>query len=345
MDVALFDYDLPPDLIAQEPAEPRDASRLLVVDRARGTWQDRQFRDLPSCLSAGDCVVANESRVVPARLLGVLEPGGRAAEVLMLRPAADGRWDALMRPGRRCRAGASVSIAGGLGSVRVIAERADGVREVAVESPWSVPDLLDRHGLPPLPPYIARHDAPKPDDRERSQTVYARHAGSVAAPTAGLHFTPELVERVRATGADLHFLTLHVGVGTFRPLRADRVEAHRISPEVVDIPDATADAVNRARSAGRRVVAIGTTTTRALEWAVDAGGRVRSGRGDADLYIYPGHRFRAVDALVTNFHLPRSTLLVLTAAFCGRDTTLAAYRHAVEARYRFYSYGDAMMIA
>jgi S-adenosylmethionine:tRNA ribosyltransferase-isomerase len=345
MDVALFDYDLPPELIAQEPAEPRDASRLLVVDRARGTWQDRQFRDLPSCLRAGDCVVANESRVVPARLLGVLEPGGRPAEVLMLGPATNGRWDALVRPGRRCRAGACVSVGGGSARVLVLAEKADGVREVAVESPWPVLELLDRHGLPPLPPYIARHDAPKPDDRERYQTVYARDAGSVAAPTAGLHFTSELVERVRATGAELHFLTLHVGVGTFRPLRADRVEAHRIAPEVVDIPDATADAVNRARSAGRRVVAIGTTTTRALEWGVDAGGRVRSGRGDADLYIYPGHRFRAVDALVTNFHLPRSTLLVLVAAFCGREATLAAYRHAVEARYRFYSYGDAMMIA
>jgi S-adenosylmethionine:tRNA ribosyltransferase-isomerase len=341
----LFDYDLPSDLIAQEPAEPRDASRLLMVDRAGGTWRDGHFSDLPSCLRSGDCVVANESRVVPARLLGVLEPGGREAEVLMLRPVADDRWDALVRPGRRCRVGASVSVGDGRARVRVLAEKPDGVREVAVESPWPVPELLERHGLPPLPPYIARHDAPKPDDRERYQTVYARHAGSVAAPTAGLHFTPELVERVRGVGAELHFLTLHVGVGTFRPLRADRVEAHRIAPEVVDVPDGTADAVNRARSEGRRVVAIGTTTTRALEWAVGAAGRVRSGRGDADLYIYPGHRFRAVDALVTNFHLPRSTLLVLVAAFCGRETTLAAYRHAVEARYRFYSYGDAMLIA
>jgi S-adenosylmethionine:tRNA ribosyltransferase-isomerase len=345
MDVALFDYDLPPELIAQEPAEPRDASRLLVVDRARGTREDRQFRDLPLHLRPGDCVVANESRVMPARLLGALEPGGRAVELLMLGPAAEGRWRALVRPGRRCRPGAVVSVGDGRARVRVVAEQDEGVREVAIEAPWSVAELLDRHGMPPLPPYIARHDAPKPDDRERYQTVYAREPGSVAAPTAGLHFTPELVERVRALGAEMYFLTLHVGVGTFRPLRASQVEAHRIAPELVDIPQATADAVNRARGAGRRIVAIGTTTTRALEWAVDGSGRVRSGCGAADLYIVPGHRFRAVDALVTNFHLPRSTLLVLVAAFCGREAILDAYRHAVEARYRFYSYGDAMLIA
>jgi S-adenosylmethionine:tRNA ribosyltransferase-isomerase len=196
-----------------------------------------------------------------------------------------------------------------------------------------------------LPPYIARHDAPKPEDRERYQTVYARHAGSVAAPTAGLHFTPELIERIESVGAELRFLTLHVGVGTFRPLRTERVEEHRITPEPVEISEETAEAVNRARALSRRVVAIGTTTTRALEWASGDDGRVRAGRGSADLFIYPGHRFRVVDALVTNFHLPRSTLLLLVSAFCGRATLLGAYHHAVAARYRFYSYGDAMLIA
>ena len=219
------------------------------------------------------------------------------------------------------------------------------MREVTVEAPWPVLELLDHHGLPPLPPYIARHDAPKPDDRERYQTVYARHDGSVAAPTAGLHFTPDLLGRIGAIGAEVHFLTLHVGAGTFRPLRAERVEEHRIAAENVEISGETAAAVNRARAAGRRIVAIGTTTTRALEWAATADGRLRTVRGAADLFIYPGHRFRLVDALVTNFHLPRSTLLLLAAAFCGREALLRAYRHAIAERYRFYSYGDAMLIA
>jgi S-adenosylmethionine:tRNA ribosyltransferase-isomerase len=343
MDVALFDYELPPELIAQEPAEPRDASRLLVVDRGQGTWRDRTFRDLPSFLREGDCVVANESRVIPARLLGALEPGGHPVELLMLRPVDGERWDALVRPGRRCRAGARVRV--GTAVVRVVAEKPDGEREVIAEEPWRVPELLDAHGLPPLPPYIARHDAPKPDDRERYQTVYARHRGSIAAPTAGLHFTPELLARIAALGAEVHFLTLHVGVGTFRPLRAERIEAHRLPEEDVEIPEETAAGVSRARAEGRRVVAIGTTTTRALEWAATEGGRLPAIRGAADLFIYPGHRFRIVDALVTNFHLPRSTLLLLTAAFCGREVLLRAYRHAVAERYRFYSYGDAMLIA
>src|SRR5580765_965139 len=345
MDVALFDYELPPALIAQEPAEPRDSSRLLVMDRARGTWVDRRFRDLPAFLREGDCVVANQSRVIPARLLGALEPGGHPAELLMVRPIDADRWEALVRPGRRCRVGARVNVGNGAAWVRIVAERDDGAREVVVDAPWPVLELLDRHGLPPLPPYIARHDAPKPDDRERYQTVYARHAGSIAAPTAGLHFTPELLGRIGAIGAEVHFLTLHVGAGTFRPLRAERVEEHRIAAENVEISRETAAAVNRARAAGRRIVAIGTTTTRALEWAATADGRLRTVRGAADLFIYPGHRFRLVDALITNFHLPRSTLLLLTAAFCGREPLLRAYRHAIAERYRFYSYGDAMLIA
>src|SRR5687768_3014909 len=200
MDVAQFDYELPSELIAQEPAEPRDSSRLLVLDRAEGTWVDRRFSDLPSFLRPGDCVIANQSRVIAARLLGALEPGGHPVELLMLGPVDGERWDALVRPGRRCRAGAQISVGGGAARVRVIAEKADGVREVRVEAPWPVLELLEHHGLPPLPPYIARHDAPKPDDRERYQTVYARHDGSIAAPTAGLHFTPDLLGRVCAVG-------------------------------------------------------------------------------------------------------------------------------------------------
>ncbi|HWP74841.1 MAG TPA: tRNA preQ1(34) S-adenosylmethionine ribosyltransferase-isomerase QueA [Methylomirabilota bacterium] len=344
MDTSLFDYELPPELIAQEPAEPRDASRLMVLDRAAGGWEDRRFSELPELLRAGDCLVANRSRVMPARLLGVAEPGGQAVELLLIRPVGDERWEAMVRPGRRFRPGARIGLAGGAALAQVVGEGSEGTRVVAIEAPWPVRELMERHGLPPLPPYIGRHDAPKPEDRERYQTVYAREDGSVAAPTAGLHFTPELLARLERCGVDVHYLTLHVGPGTFRPLRAGRVEEHRMEAEPIDIPESTAAAVERARREGRRVVAVGTTTTRALEWAAGEDGRVRAGTGPADLFIRPGHRFRVVDALVTNFHLPRSSLLVLVSAFAGRELVLAAYRHAVAARYRFYSYGDAMLI-
>jgi S-adenosylmethionine:tRNA ribosyltransferase-isomerase len=345
MDVSLFEYDLPLDLIAQEPAEPRDASRLLVVDRARGSWIDQRFADLPALLVPGDCLVVNRTKVIPARLLGTLEADGRPVELLLLRPLASARWEALVRPGRRCRAGARVLVGGGTARATVVAQADAGLRVVDLEAPWPVRELLERHGLPPLPPYIARHGAPKPEDRERYQTVYASHEGSVAAPTAGLHFTLDLIERLERLGVELHHLTLHVGPGTFRPLRAGRVEAHTMDREEVEIPEQTADAVNRARAEGRRVIAVGTTTTRALEWASAKSRRVQAGRGAADLYIYPGYSFRAIDGLITNFHLPRSTLLVLVSAFCGRELVLAAYRHAVARRYRFYSYGDAMLAA
>jgi S-adenosylmethionine:tRNA ribosyltransferase-isomerase len=344
MDISRFDYELPAALIAQEPAEPRDASRLLVLDRRRGAWQDRFFRDLPDLLRPGDCLVANRSRVIPARLLGTDIEGGRPVELLLLRPVGPERWEALVRPGRRCRVGARVELAGGAARAEIVGAGAAGTRLVQIESPWPVRELLERHGLPPLPPYIARHDAPKPEDRERYQTVYARDDGSVAAPTAGLHFTPELLARLAAREVAAHYLTLHVGPATFRPLRAARIEEHRMEAESVEIPEATARAVHEAKRDGRRVVAVGTTTTRALEWAAGEDGRLRPGAGEADLFIVPGHRFRVVDALVTNFHLPRSTLLVLAAAFAGRELLLDAYRHAVAARYRFYSYGDAMLI-
>jgi S-adenosylmethionine:tRNA ribosyltransferase-isomerase len=344
MDVSLFDYELPSELIAQEPSEPRDASRLLVLERASGAWEDRRFAELPELLQPGDCLVANRSRVIPARLLGTAVEGGGAVELLLLRPVEGERWEAMVRPGRRCRVGATVDLAGGAARVRVVGEGSEGTRVVAIEAPWPVRELMERHGLPPLPPYISRHDAPKPEDRERYQTVYAREDGSVAAPTAGLHFTPELLARLAGRGVPVHYLTLHVGPGTFRPIRAGRVEDHRLEAEPIDIPEETAEAVERARREGRRVVAVGTTTTRALEWAAAEDGRVRARTGPADLFIRPGHRFRVVDALVTNFHLPRSSLLVLVSAFAGRDLVLAAYRHAVAARYRFYSYGDAMLI-
>src|SRR5262249_36397999 len=281
----------------------------------------------------------------PARLMGVLEADGRPVELLMLRPVGDGRWEAMVRPARRFRVGSRVRVAAGVAGLTVVATTGEGTRVLDVEGPWPVRELLDRFGLPPLPPYIARHDAPTPEDRERYQTVYAKHDGSIAAPTAGLHFTPSLIDRLKERGVELHLLTLHVGPATFRPLRVERVEDHTMDQEDVEIPEATADAVNRARSEKRRVIAVGTTTTPPPAWAPVAAGGVRAGPGAADLFIYPGHPFKAIDGLITNFHLPRSTLLLLVSAFCGRELLLAAYRHAVSSRYRFYSYGDAMLVA
>src|SRR5215468_4338875 len=277
MDVAQFDYDLPPSAIAQEPVTPRDASRLLVLDRARGAWDDRRFADLPSLLRTGDCVVVNESRVIPARLLGAREDDGRPVELLLIREIGPARWEALARPGRRCRRGARIALGGGAASAIVTGEGERGLRLIALEAPWDARELLARHGLPPLPPYIVRYGAPTPEDRERYQTVYARADGSVAAPTAGLHFTAALLDAVRARGAEVHALTLHVGPGTFRPVTSVTVEAHRMDGEAVEIPAATAAAVNAARAAGRRVLAVGTTTTRALEWAAAETGQVTAG--------------------------------------------------------------------
>jgi len=335
-----FDYDLPGELIAQAPAETRDASRLLVLRRATGEVEDRAFADLPCLLRAGDCLVVNDSRVIPARVLAE-DDAGRPVELLFVEPLNEHAWRALVRPGRRCKPGAHLR-AGGV-RLRVMGADPDGTRVIAREQ-GTIDALLDAHGLPPLPPYIARHAKPAPEDWERYQTVYATAPGSVAAPTAGLHFTPAMLETLRAAGVDVRAVTLHVGPATFRPVTAATVEAHRIPPERASVPVATAEAIGRARAEGRRVLAVGTTTVRTLESAADENGRVRPFDGVAELTIRPGHRFGVVDALLTNFHLPRSSLLLLVAAFAGRDAVLRAYRHAIDARYRFYSYGDAMLV-
>jgi S-adenosylmethionine:tRNA ribosyltransferase-isomerase len=340
VDVADFDYDLPAELIAQEPAPARDASRLLVVDRATGALVDGTFSDLPSRLRPGDCLVVNDSRVIPARVMGE-DLDGRPVELLFVETVSDNTGRALVRPGRRCRPGAHLRA--GPARLRVIAVDADGARVIVREN-GSIAALLDSHGIPPLPPYIARHAKPAPEDWERYQTVYAEAPGSVAAPTAGLHFTEAILHRLRAAGVEVHALTLHVGPATFRPVTSPTVEAHAIPAERVVVPPATAEAVNRARAERRRVVAIGTTATRALESAVGDDGRVAALAGEATLTIRPGHLFGAVDALLTNFHLPRSSLLLLVSAFAGRELILRAYRHAVAGGYRFYSYGDAMLI-
>lgn len=343
MELALFDYHLPPERIAQEPVEPRDRARLLVLRRASGALEDRTVGDLPDLLRPGDCLVVNDTRVLPARLFGRLVTGERPVELLFLRELEPGRWEVLIRPGRLARTGAELALADGQVRATVVAEGEAGRRELAVA--WSGPAraLLLRWGLPPLPPYIRRYRKPEGEDWERYQTVYAARDGAVAAPSAGLHFTPALLDRLSRRGVELHAITLHVGPGSFRPIRAGRVEEHRMEAEAFEIPEATARAVSRAKAEGRRVIAVGTSTTRALESAADDRG-VAPGQGRTELFIAPGFAFRVLDGLLTNFHLPRSSLLLLVAAFAGRERVLGAYAHAVVAGYRFYSYGDAMLI-
>jgi S-adenosylmethionine:tRNA ribosyltransferase-isomerase len=338
--LADFDYHLPPEAIAQAPPEARDGARLLVIDRSSGALDDRQLRDLPELLRPDDCLVVNDSRVIPARVLAE-DALGRPVELLFLEAETPTRWRALVRPGRRCRPGAALTVGGARLAVLAVAE--DGARVVERQD-GGIDDLLATHGLPPLPPYLTRHAKPASEDWERYQTVYARTPGSVAAPTAGLHFSDALLARLRAGGVDVHAITLHVGPATFRPIATERVDAHVLPPERATVSAATAAALNAARRQGRRIVAVGTTVTRTLESAADADGRVAALDGLATVYLRPGHRFRVVDALLTNFHLPRSSLLVLVSAFAGRELILRAYRHAVGAGYHFYSYGDATLI-
>jgi S-adenosylmethionine:tRNA ribosyltransferase-isomerase len=339
-----FDYVLPPDRIAQDPVEPRDAARLLVVDRCTGALRDDGVAGLGRYLRAGDCLVVNDTRVLPARLMG--RAGGRDVELLLLHavgPAA-GDWAALVRPARRCPVGTAILLGDAAARATVTAHEGLGRVRLRLEGTGPVEAFLEAHGLPPLPPYIRRYRKPGGEDWARYQTVYAASPGAVAAPTAGLHFTPALLAALAARGIELPRITLHVGPGTFRPVRAARLADHRVEAERFEIGPAAAAAVSRARRAGRRVVAVGTTTVRALESAAGETGDVVAGAGWATLTIVPGYRFRAVDVLLTNFHLPRSSLLLLVAAFAGRERVLRAYAHAVAAGYRFYSYGDAMLL-
>jgi len=349
-DARAYEYPLPAELVAQEPLARRDASRLLVLERATGAIAHRTFSDLPELLRPGDLLVTNRSRVFPARLLG-RRAGGGAAEILLVRRTEPDAWEAMVRPGRRLRPGDVVDVAPGF---RVRVEEPIGAAPGSPDTPTGLRHVrllldgldpttaLERHGHVPLPPYIRRAD--EPADRERYQTVYARERGSVAAPTAGLHFTPELLGRLAERGVERAEIVLHVGPGTFRPVEVEDVREHRVDPERFTVPGETAETVDRARAQGRRVVAVGTTTTRALESAVDDAGRIRPGESETGLVIVPGFRFRVLGALVTNFHLPRSSLLLLVSAFAGRERVLAAYRKAVRLRYRFYSYGDAMLV-
>jgi S-adenosylmethionine:tRNA ribosyltransferase-isomerase len=342
-DLASYDYALPPGRIAQEPAETRDAARLLVLDRRAGSLRDSRVSELGADLRAGDCLVVNDTRVLPARLLGRIEGSGRDAELLLLHAVGD-EWAALLRPARRCPVGATILLADGAAHATVTACEGMGRALLRLHGIGSVEEFLDAHGLPPLPPYIRRYRKPGGEDWARYQTVYAARPGAVAAPTAGLHFTPALLAALEGQGVEVHRVTLHVGPGTFRPVRTPRVSDHRVEAERFEVSGATAAALSAARREGRRVVAVGTTTVRVLETVARPDGGVASGEGWTDLTIVPGHEFRVVDALLTNFHLPRSSLLLLVSAFAGREPVLRAYAHAVTAGYRFYTYGDAMLI-
>jgi S-adenosylmethionine:tRNA ribosyltransferase-isomerase len=338
-----YDYELPPERIARYPTERRDGSKLLVLP-ALGGMQHLRFGEVVRLFRPGDLLVVNETKVMPARLLG-RKPTGAPSEIFLLRPApgvADPCvWEALVRPGAKLKPGRVVVVAGDL-SVEVLDSAPGGGRVVRLVTDLTVEEALARYGHMPLPPYLGRDDEPL--DRERYQTVYAREPGSVAAPTAGLHFTPELLAALEGAGVRRAAVTLHVGIGTFRPVDGDDIDAHRMHAEAYDVSDAAASAVNEAREAGGRVWAVGTTTVRTLESAADARGHVRAGSGTTELFIRPGYAFRVVDCMLTNFHLPRSTLLVLVAALAGYERTMTAYTDAVRGGYRFYSYGDAMAV-
>jgi S-adenosylmethionine:tRNA ribosyltransferase-isomerase len=337
-----FEYALPPDRIAQYPEQRRDESRLLVLERATGSTCHARFRDLADLVTPGDALVINETRVFPARLFG-RRAGGGAAEVFLLRPAAGGddHWHALVRPGARLGPGKQIVIAPEL-AVEVVEALDSGERVVRLLTGEPIDEVLDRHGQVPLPPYVRREATS--EDRERYQTVYARERGSVAAPTAGLHFSPDLLDILASRGVEIVRLVLHVGIGTFRPVESEDPSRHRMHAEWYRVDPAAADALNRVRRRGSAIWAVGTTSVRTLETVADESGVIHSGQGWTEIFIRPPYRFRAVDRLITNFHLPRSTLLMLVAAFAGLEPTLAAYREAVATGYRFFSYGDAMTI-
>jgi S-adenosylmethionine:tRNA ribosyltransferase-isomerase len=351
LSTAAFEYSLPPDRIAQFPAERRDESRLLVVHRATGAIEHRRFRDILDYIEAGDALTINETRVIPARLLG-RKPTGARVEVLLLRPVAwEARdageapsglyWEALVRPGRKLKPGRVVHVSNEL-AVEIVARTRDGGRIVRLDSPLPIDEALARHGRMPLPPYVEREATAL--DAERYQTVYARSPGSVAAPTAGLHFTPALLAAIAAKGARLVRLRLHIGIGTFRPVEVEDPAKHVMHGETYAVPPAAAAALNETRAAGGRVWAVGTTVVRTIEATTDEAGITHAGEGETALFIRPPYAFRGVDRLITNFHLPRSTLLMLVAAFGGYEAVMQAYREAVERGYRFYSYGDAMAV-
>lgn len=334
----MFDYYLPQELIAQTPAEPRDHSRLLVYNRADKSTEHRHFFDITEYLQPGDALVINDTRVLPARLFGATENGG-AIQVLLLNRKDRDTWEVLVKPGKKARIGAKITFSQELAcTVTDILD--DGQRLVRFEYKGVFEEILDRLGQMPLPPYITE----RLEDKERYQTVYSRQVGSAAAPTAGLHFTKELLEKIEAMGVEIIPVLLHVGLGTFRPVKVEDVSEHKMHSEFYCITDQSARRINAVKERGGRIFAVGTTSTRVLETAADDGGRVKPCSGWTDIFIYPGYRFKCVDCLITNFHLPQSTLIMLVSALCSREEILKVYQTAVEERYRFFSFGDAMLI-
>lgn len=335
-----FYFNLPPELIAQTPLKERTASRLLVLNRETGELAHRHFYDIIDYLNEGDCLVMNNTRVIPARLYGAKEGTGGKIEFLLLKRIEGNKWEVILKPGRRAKVGTRFTFGDGLLTAEILEQKEDGGRivEFFYDGIWE--ELLDRLGEMPLPPYIKE----KLDDRERYQTVYSKIKGSAAAPTAGLHFTDELLEKIRAKGIKTAFLTLHVGLGTFRPVSVENVESHVMHSEYYEVSEETAKTVNETRKAGGRIIAVGTTSVRTLETCSTENGELLAKSGETKIFIYPGYKFKAVDALITNFHLPESTLLMLVSAFSDKETILRAYETAVSEKYRFFSFGDAMFI-
>lgn len=335
-----FYYDLPPELIAQTPLSDRTASKLLVMDKKSGEVEHRHFYDILDYLRAGDCLVMNNTRVIPARLYGAKEGSGGKIEFLLLKRLELDKWEVILRPGKKAKPGSRFEFGGGLLKAEVLEVIEDGNRIVRFEYDGVWEELLDKLGEMPLPPYIKE----KLEDRERYQTVYSKIEGSAAAPTAGLHFTNELMEKIKAKGVDIVYLTLHVGLGTFRPVSVENVEEHLMHSEYYEVSAEAAEKINAVRKRGGRIIAVGTTSVRTLETVADADGTMKAASGDTSIFIYPGYKFKAVDALITNFHLPESTLLMLVSALAGKENVFNAYKIAVEEKYRFFSFGDAMFI-
>ncbi len=335
-----FYFDLPQELIAQDPLEDRSASRLLVLDRKTGAVEHHTFREITNYVRSGDCLVLNNTKVIPARLMGVKEDTGAAIEVLLLKRRDNDVWETLVKPGKKARPGAKIVFGDGCLRAEVLDVEEEGNRLIRFDYEGIFEEVLDRLGEMPLPPYITH----KLQDKNRYQTVYAKYEGSAAAPTAGLHFTEELLAQIEEMGVNIAYVTLHVGLGTFRPVKADNILEHHMHSEHYEVTPETAELINRTKESGRRVICVGTTSCRTVESAADESGRVQPGCGDTEIFIYPGYRFKVLDCLITNFHLPESTLVMLVSALAGRENVLAAYREAVEERYRFFSFGDAMLV-
>lgn len=344
MQLSEFEFELPEALIAQSPLERRDASKMLVLDRSATVWADRQFSQLPSYLESGDVLVVNNTRVFPARLIGHRIPSGGKAELFLVKQVGTNSWEALVKPGKRLKEGAQVGFKD-VDLVATIGEPTlEGRKTIHFETSQDFYEVLNRVGQTPLPPYIKREEGPTQADDERYQTIFASQRGAIAAPTAGLHFTDEVRQAIQDKGVSIAEVTLHVGYGTFKPVQVADISEHRVDPEFVIIDEQNAEKINAAKSKGRRVVAVGTTSTRALESFTNELGSVIAGEGFADLTIVPSYQFRVVDGLLTNFHLPGSSLLLLVSAFAGKAFVLDAYKHAVAQKYRFYSYGDCMLL-